>query len=103
MSSKMQGVQSLRLGLERAKKRRRIQEVLDAQGMNFMGLARYAHVSHTAVYKTVSGQIHSPRVLQALRELGVPECYLFDPKNCHTTAPAPVVKPQATIPVADAV
>lgn len=100
MSSKMQGVQNLQLGIERAKKRRRIQECLDAKGMNFMRLAKHLGLTPAAVYRTVGGEIHSPRILQALRELGVPECYLFDPKNYPTHAPAPVVKPQADIPTA---
>lgn len=92
MSSTMQGVQNLQLGIERAKKRRRIQECLDARGMNFMRLAKHLGLTPTAVYRTVGGEIHSPRVLQALRDFGVPEQYLFDPKNYSAPAPAPVVK-----------
>lgn len=94
MSVKMQGVRSLQLGLERAKKRRRIQECLDARGMNFMQLAKHLGLTPTAVYRTVGGEIHSPRVLQALRDLGVPEEYLFDPKTYTPLAPAPAVKRQ---------
>lgn len=103
MNSTMQGVQSLQLGLERAKKRRRIQEILDVQNMNFARLSSYAHVSPAAVYKTVSGRIHSSKVLQALRDFGVPEEYLFDPKNYPCPAPAPVVKQRCDAPAAEAV
>lgn len=81
--------QVLQLGYERNRMRRRIQECLDRRGMNFARLAKVLGVTHTAVYRTVSGQIHSPRVLQGLREIGVPEQYLFDPKNYPPTAPAP--------------
>lgn len=89
--------QVLQLGVERNKARRRIQECLDAHGMNFAKLANYAGLTHTAVYRTISGQMHSPRVLQALRDFGVPEQYLFDPRNYAPQAPAPVVKRQVGI------
>ena len=32
------------------------------------------------VLKVINGNGHSPRVLDALREIGVPEKYLFDPR-----------------------
>lgn len=96
-------LRDLQLGVERNKMRRRIQEVLDAQGMNFARLAAHIGVTKPAVYRTVNGQIHSPRVLQALRDFGVPEQYLFDPKNYPTPAPAPVVKRRVDAPAAEAV
>lgn len=67
-------------GVARARARFRIREELDLRGLNMRRLALQIGVCHQAVARTVSGAIHSPRVLQALREAGVPEKYLHDPE-----------------------
>lgn len=77
-------------GAARARMRFRIQEALDRRGLSYAALARQIGVCHQAVARTVNGDLHSPRVLQALREAGVPERYLFDPsreiaKGAHAT------------------
>lgn len=83
--------QRLQLGMARCKVRRRIQEHLDNLGLNCARVAERAGVTTPAVLRTVRGDLHSPRVLQALRELGVPERYLFDPSQIGTgdTQPEP--------------
>lgn len=59
--------------------RYRIREALEARDMNMSELARRIGMSAVAVQNTVKGKNHSTRVLEALREAGVPEKYLFDP------------------------
>ncbi len=73
----------VQLGAARNRVRRRIQERLDAQGLNMASLGRKIGVRRQTVFATISGTKHSPTVLEALRELGVPEKYLFDPAK-HT-------------------
>lgn len=71
--------QRMALGAERAKYRRRLQEVLDAQGLTGAALARLLGVSGVAVYRTLTGEMHSPKVLNWLRANGAAEEYLCDP------------------------
>lgn len=59
--------------------RYRIREALEDRDMNMSELARRIGLSAVAVQNTVKGKNHSTRVLEALREAGVPEKYLFDP------------------------
>ncbi|AAS95622.1 helix-turn-helix domain-containing protein [Nitratidesulfovibrio vulgaris] len=66
-------------GAARAKMRFRIREELERRGLTMTSLAAQIGVCNQAVSKTISGMTHSPRVLQALREIGVPEKYLCDP------------------------
>ncbi|WP_300707294.1 hypothetical protein [uncultured Desulfovibrio sp.] len=73
--------QKMALGAERAKYRRRLQEVLDGQGLTGAALARELGISGVAVYRTLSGHIHSPKVLDWLRAHGAPEKYLCDPRH----------------------
>ena len=73
--------QKMALGAERAKYRRRLQEVLDAQGLSGTALARQLGISCVAVYRTLSGQPHSPKVLDWLRANGAQEEYLCDPRT----------------------
>lgn len=68
------------LGAERARYRRRLQEVLDGQGLTGAALARELGITGVAVYRTLSGQLHSPKVLDWLRAHGAPEKYLCDPR-----------------------
>lgn len=68
-------------GQGRAGAKREIQRILDDKGKNFVDVAVLAGVSKQSVSQTMNGFRHSPRVLDALRELGVPERYLFDPRK----------------------
>lgn len=61
--------QKMALGAKRATYRRRLQEVLDAQGLSGAALARQLGLSDVAVYRTLSGKLHSPTVLDWLRTL----------------------------------
>lgn len=79
-AKRMPGVR-LKCGLARFKVRRRIQECLDGHGISQADLARELGVCHQLVSGTINGNKHSPLVLDRLRELGVPERYLFDPNQ----------------------
>lgn len=57
----------------------RIHEALARMGISATGLAREIGVCRQTVSKVILGQSHSPRILEALRQAGVPEKYLFDP------------------------
>lgn len=72
---------NLELGLARNGVRRRIQEHLDSIGTNMAGVATELGVHRSLVANTVAGASHNGRVLDKLRELGVPEHYLFDPRR----------------------
>lgn len=69
----------LECGLARNRVRRRIQEHLDRLGMSMADVGRDLNITRQLVAATVAGEKHSGRVLGRLRELGVPERYLFDP------------------------
>lgn len=69
------------LGAERCKWRRRLQEVMDAKGINCNQLARLLGVSHNTVYRVMSGTLHTPCVLDWLRKAGAKEKYLCDPRT----------------------
>jgi transcriptional regulator with XRE-family HTH domain len=69
----------LECGLARNRVRRRIQEHLDKLGLSMADVARDLDLTRQLVSATVSGEKHNRRVLARLRELGVPERYLFDP------------------------
>ncbi len=56
-----------------------IRAVLVERGLSMAELGRRIGVTAEAVSATIRGKRHSPRVLEALREEGVPERYLFDP------------------------
>lgn len=60
--------------------RYKIREILDSKDISMTELGRRIGVSGVAVQKTVQGKSHSERILNALREIGVPEKYLFDPR-----------------------
>lgn len=74
------------LGYRRGQNRWRIREILSSQTMNMSKLARELGVSPQTVQATVRGRMHSPSVLDALREYGVPEDLLFDPRQERKTA-----------------
>lgn len=67
----------------RYRARYKIREVLDAHDMSQAELARRIGVSGAVVCATIRGRKHSPRVLDALRELGVPEKYICDPRGAR--------------------
>ena len=68
-------------GHSRASSKREIQRMLDSKGMNFIDVATLAGVSKQTVSNTMNGFRHSPRVLDALRDLGIPETLLYDPRK----------------------
>ena len=70
-------------GQKRAKFRRLIQKHLDESGKSQTDIAVLAGVSRQAVSATLLGRLHSPKILNALRLIGVPEKYLFDPHRTN--------------------
>lgn len=68
-------------GRGRADSKRDIQRILDSQGKNLTDVANEAGVTTQTVSATMNGFRHSPRVLDALRNFGVPESMLFDPRR----------------------
>ena len=73
-------------GRRRADSKREIQRILDSKGKNFVDVAVVAGVTRQTVSATMNGYRHSPRVLNALRTLGVPERLLFDPRRTVNAA-----------------
>lgn len=59
----------------------RIHEALARRGTSSARLARDLGISTAAMSQTITGKSHSPRILDALRNIGVPEKYLFDPRR----------------------
>lgn len=59
----------------------RIHEALAEHGTNSATLARSLGISTSAMSQTLTGKQHSARVLDALRDAGVPEKYLYDPRR----------------------
>lgn len=68
-------------GAHRARCRWRIYEVLALAGTSGAGIARQLGLKRASVSKVIAGNGHSPLVLDALREAGVPEKYLYDPRR----------------------
>lgn len=73
-------------GQGRANSKRKTQHLLDKKGKNFVDVAELAGVSKQTVSATVNGFRHSPRVLDALRSVGIPEKLLFDPRRTPQVA-----------------
>ena len=73
-------------GRRRADSKREIQRILDSKGKNFVDVAVVTGVTRQTVSATMNGYRHSPRVLNALRTLGVPERLLFDPRRTENAA-----------------
>ncbi|WP_035066264.1 hypothetical protein [Nitratidesulfovibrio termitidis] len=69
-----------------------IRRELRRRNHTMRSLAALIGLSGEAVAKTVRGELHSPRVLDALRDLGVPEKYLFDPRKL--AQPQPLTQPE---------
>lgn len=68
-------------GARRARFRFRIYEALALTGTSGAAIARQLGLQRASVSKVISGNGHSPVVLDALRDAGVPEEYLFDPRR----------------------
>ena len=58
----------------------RIHEALRRNGRTATVIAYELKVSLSAVSATILGKNHSARILDALRDAGVPDKYLFDPR-----------------------
>lgn len=68
-------------GARRARNRWRIYEALEKAGTNGAAIAKQLGLTRAGVCKVITGNGHSPVVLDALREAGVPEKYLYDPRR----------------------
>lgn len=66
--------------------RNNIRAELMKRGLSMAMLAKRIGVSAEAVSSTVLGKRHCPQVLDALKEYGVPEKYLYDPRQPRKTA-----------------
>ena len=73
-------------GRRRYAARYAIRAILDERGLSMSALARTIGVTAETVSATVRGKMHSPKVLTALRSLGVPERFLFDPHEMNKAA-----------------
>jgi len=69
-----------RLGSKRAEVSHLILHAMRLRGYSGAALARKLGCSGAHVSKVITGGGHSPKVLDALLELGVPEKLLFDPR-----------------------
>ena len=68
------------LGNQRCYWSMRIYEHLKRRGKTAKSIAIELGISPQSVSRTISVKNHSTRVLDALRDSGVPEDYLFDPR-----------------------
>jgi len=71
---------------ERQKMRFRIREHLERRGLNMLEIARRLKVNKDLVVGTIGGSRNNRRVLEALRDAGVPEKYLFIPEHKEEAA-----------------
>lgn len=82
------------LGAKRSQVTHLLRHEMRMRGYTDSSLAReIVGCSSQNVRKTLIGENHSPRVLDALREIGVPEKYLFDPRR--VIVPGVAVKHEA--------
>jgi len=58
-----------------------IRGILDDHGISMAELGRRIGVTPEAVSATIRGKKHSPKVLDALKAIGVPNECLFDPRT----------------------
>ena len=70
-----------KLGEQRCFWSMRIHEALRRNGRSAAVIAYELGISQAAVSATILGKIHSFRILDALRDAGVPDKYLFDPRK----------------------
>lgn len=74
--------QKAELGAKRCYYRKRLEDYMYRAGYrSCKALADKIGLTSEAVRLTLAGQRHSPVVLDALRDLGAPEKYLFDPRK----------------------
>lgn len=71
---------------KRAKVKRLIQQQLDGLEKDLNDVAVAASVTRQAVSATLNGYNNSARVLNALRQIGISEKYLFDPNRTKKVA-----------------
>lgn len=71
----------IEIGVLRSRDAHKIRGHLLMRGLSLVGLAREIGVSKQLVQATVRGEKHSSYVLNKLREYGVPEELLHDPKR----------------------
>ena len=69
------------LGAKRGKVSYLIAHKMRQRGFTGNALAQKAGCSKAAVSSTILGKTHCPRVLDALKEIGIPERLLFDPRK----------------------
>ena len=69
-----------RIGERRCFYSMRTHEALRRNGRTETVIAYELKVTRSAVSATILGKNHSARILDALRDAGVPEKYLFDPR-----------------------
>ena len=69
------------LGIQRAAVAHLIHHEMRKRGYNCKIIAAQLGITVSAVSRTVTGIIHSPKVPDALKSAGVPENLLFDPRN----------------------
>ena len=69
-----------KIGERRCFYSRRIHEAWRRNGRTATVIAYELKVSLSAVSATILGKNHSARILDALRDAGVPDKYLFDPR-----------------------
>lgn len=62
-----------------------IYEILKRKSLTGQILADQLGISRQSICRAINGITHSSRVLNALREIGVPEEFLFDPKKVKYT------------------
>lgn len=68
-------------GIKRYSVRNKIRAAMLNEDITEAQLAALVGISRQAVNATINGLKHSPRVLEKLREMGVPEKYLCDPRK----------------------
>ena len=73
-----------KLGYKRAQVRYRILEALDEREYNPTKVASEIGCTLSNVSRVLNGKGHSSSVLNKLRDIGVPEQYLFDPHRKGT-------------------
>lgn len=81
-------------GQKRARNKRLIQRYLDDAELTGPKIAKLAGVTRQSVSATLNGYIHSEAVLKVLREAGVPEDLLCDPRKAQTPEPVAEQAPE---------
>lgn len=71
------------LGKKRYNVSYRIKHEMRVRGYSGRSLSREIGCSDVLISRTVNGDAHNPTVLDALRDIGIPEELLFDPR-CAT-------------------